>query len=89
VVIAYLIERPYRRIAFDLPLVEQGAFASVGATHFDLTHTSIDGEKRGFRPSQSLAQLKNSIPKLFTRRSRAAEQHHHAPDRRQGEFHAT
>ena len=25
-------------------------FASVGATHFDLTHTDIDGEKRGFRP---------------------------------------
>ena len=40
-------------------------FASVGATHFDLTHTSIDGEKRGFRPSQSLSQLKNSLPKLF------------------------
>jgi RepB DNA-primase from phage plasmid len=40
-------------------------FASVGATHFDLTHTNIDGEKRGFRPSQSIAQLKNSLPKLF------------------------
>jgi hypothetical protein len=40
-------------------------FASVGATHFDLTFTGIDGEKRGFRPSQSLAQLKNSMPKLF------------------------
>jgi hypothetical protein len=40
-------------------------FASVGATHFDLTHINIDGEKRGFRPSQSLAQLKNSLPKLF------------------------
>jgi hypothetical protein len=40
-------------------------FATVGATHFDLTFTSIDGEKRGFRPSQCLAQLKNSMPKLF------------------------
>ena len=40
-------------------------FASVGATHFDMTFTSIDGEKRGFRSSQSLAQLKNSMPKLF------------------------
>ena len=40
-------------------------FASVGATHFDLTHTNIDGEKRGFRASQSLAQIKNSMPKLF------------------------
>jgi hypothetical protein len=41
------------------------AFASVGATHFDLTHTNIDGEKRGYRPRQTLAQLKNSLPKLF------------------------
>jgi hypothetical protein len=40
-------------------------FARVGATHFDLTHTNIDGEKRGFRPEQSLAQVKNSMPKLF------------------------
>ena len=40
-------------------------FASVGATHFDLTHTNIDGVKRGFRPEQSLAQVKNSMPKLF------------------------
>ena len=40
-------------------------FASVGATHFDLTHTNIDGEKRGYRPSQSLAQIKNSMPRLF------------------------
>jgi hypothetical protein len=40
-------------------------FASVGATHFDLTHIDIDGEKRGFRPTQSLSQLKNSMPKLF------------------------
>jgi hypothetical protein len=40
-------------------------FASVGATHFDLTHINIDGETRGFRPRQSLAQLKNSLPKLF------------------------
>ncbi len=40
-------------------------FASVGATHFDLTHTNIDGEKRGFRPTQSTVQIKNSLPKLF------------------------
>lgn len=40
-------------------------FASVGVTHFDLTHIDIDGEKRGFRPQQSTAQLKNSLPKLF------------------------
>jgi hypothetical protein len=40
-------------------------FASVGATHFDLTHIDIDGEKRGFRPNQSLSQLKKSMPRLF------------------------
>jgi hypothetical protein len=40
-------------------------FASVGATHFDLTHLNIEGEKRGFRPRQSVSQLKNSLPKLF------------------------
>src|ERR1700674_2076434 len=40
-------------------------FASVGATHFDLIHINIDGEKRGFRPRQSLAQLQNSLPRLF------------------------
>jgi len=40
-------------------------FASVGAIHFDLTHLDIEGEKRGFRPQQTLAQVKNSLPKLF------------------------
>lgn len=40
-------------------------FASVGVTHFDLTHIDLDGEKRGFRQKQSIAQLKNSLPKLF------------------------
>jgi hypothetical protein len=40
-------------------------FASVGATHFDMTHIDIDGEKRGFRPKQTIGQLKNSLPKLF------------------------
>jgi len=40
-------------------------FASVGATHFDLTHIDIDGETRGFRREQSVTQVKNSMPKLF------------------------
>jgi hypothetical protein len=40
-------------------------FASVGATHFDVTFLDIDGEKRGFRASQSLRQLKNSLPRLL------------------------
>lgn len=41
------------------------AFVSVGAVHFDLTHTNIEGQKRGFRPHQTVAQLKDSLPKLF------------------------
>jgi hypothetical protein len=41
------------------------AFASVGACSFDLTHINIDGEKRGFRPAQTLGQLKNSMPYLL------------------------
>lgn len=40
-------------------------FASVGAERFDLTHIDIDGAKRGFRPAQTLQQVKNSLPKLF------------------------
>jgi len=40
-------------------------FASVGATHFDLTHLNVDGEHRGCRPTQPLSQIKNSLPKLF------------------------
>jgi hypothetical protein len=40
-------------------------FASVGATHFDVTFLDIDGKKRGFRASQSTRQVKNSLPLLF------------------------
>src|ERR1700730_12445191 len=41
------------------------AFASVGARHFDVTFLDIDGGKRGFRKEQSVAQLRNSLPKLL------------------------
>ena len=41
------------------------AFASVGATHFDVTFLDIEGKKRGFRPLQSARQVKHSLPKLF------------------------
>jgi hypothetical protein len=41
------------------------AFASVGATHFDVTFIDIDGQKRGFRPEQTARQLRNSLPHLF------------------------
>jgi hypothetical protein len=41
------------------------AFASVGATHFDVTFLDIDGAKRGFRLRQSTWQVKHSLPKLL------------------------
>jgi hypothetical protein len=40
-------------------------FASVGAEQFDLTHTNIQEEKRGFRPKQTLAQIRESLPYLI------------------------
>jgi hypothetical protein len=39
-------------------------FASVGADAFDITHTNLHQEKRGFRPAQSLAQARASMPYL-------------------------
>jgi hypothetical protein len=39
-------------------------FASVGVTAFDITHTNIQQEKRGFRPAQTVAQAKGSMPYL-------------------------
>ena len=39
-------------------------FASVGVQFFDITHTNIEGEKRGFRPEQSLATTCTSMPHL-------------------------
>lgn len=41
------------------------AFASVGATHFDVTFLDIEGKKRGFRPNQTTRQVKQSLPLLF------------------------
>ena len=41
-----------------------GVFASVGVRFFDITHTNIEGEKRGFRPKQSPEQARTSIPYL-------------------------
>jgi hypothetical protein len=41
------------------------AFASVGAHRFDVTFLDIDGGKRGFRPEQSVTQLRHSLPKLL------------------------
>jgi hypothetical protein len=39
-------------------------FASIGADAFDITHTNLDEEKRGFRPAQTLAQARASLPYL-------------------------
>ena len=36
-------------------------FASVGADSFDIIHTNEAGEKRGFRPAQSLEQARESM----------------------------
>jgi hypothetical protein len=42
-----------------------GLFASVGATAFDITHTNIDSEKRGFRGNRSVAEVRESMPPLI------------------------
>ena len=39
-------------------------FASIGATHFDITHTHLSGEKRGFRKMRPLAEVRDSMPPL-------------------------
>jgi hypothetical protein len=49
----------------SIPIRMVDTVTSVGAMHFDLTIRNIDGEKRGFRPSQSVAQIKTSLPKSF------------------------
>jgi hypothetical protein len=41
------------------------AFASVGVTQFDIAHTNIDQEKRGYRRAQTLRQAKTSLPYLL------------------------
>jgi RepB DNA-primase from phage plasmid len=40
-------------------------FASVDAMLFELTQINIEGEERRIRPRLSLAQLENSLPRLF------------------------
>jgi len=40
-------------------------FASVGAERFELTHTNLDQEPRGCRHSQSVDQIKTSLPYLI------------------------
>ncbi len=40
-------------------------FASIGATHFDITHISLDGEKRGYRKARALVEVKQSMRYLI------------------------
>jgi hypothetical protein len=40
-------------------------FASVGVEQFDIAHTNIDQEKRGYRRGQTLRQAKTSVPYLL------------------------
>lgn len=58
-------------------------FASVGVQYFDLTHTNIEGEKRGFRPKQTLEQICRSLPYLIDsaprRQNNVIVRPHHAP----------
>jgi hypothetical protein len=39
-------------------------FASIGATHFDITFKHLSGERRGFRCNRDLAEVLQSIPPL-------------------------
>jgi len=51
------METPDPAAALDM----LAAFASVGATHFDLTLTDLAGEKTGFQPNRSVDELRRSI----------------------------
>ena len=72
----------------DAALRMLDTFASVGATHFDLTHTNIDGEKAGIPPEPITIAAEELNAEAVSWRNRTAEQHHHAPDKRQGPFRA-
>lgn len=59
------------------------AFASVGVTQFDIAHTNIDQEKRGYRRGQTLRQTKTSMPYLLDsaprRQNNVILRPHHPP----------
>lgn len=58
-------------------------FASVGVERFDIAHTNIDQEKRGYRKSQTLRQAKTSMPYLLEssprRQNNVIIRPHHPP----------
>ncbi len=59
------------------------AFASVGVTQFDIAHTNIDQEKRGYRRGQTLRQAQTSMPYLLDsaprRQNNVILRPHHPP----------
>jgi len=56
-------------------------FGSLGVSTFDLTHTDIDGQKRGFRPAQKREHLRGCLPDLL---AAAAQRQHNVIVRPQG-----
>jgi RepB DNA-primase from phage plasmid len=59
------------------------AFASVGVQQFDIAHTNIDQEKRGYRRPQTLRQTQTSVPYLLEsaprRQNNVILRPHHPP----------
>jgi hypothetical protein len=59
------------------------AFASVGVREFDIAHTNIDQEKRGYRRGQTLRQAQTSMPYLLDsaprRQNNVILRPHHPP----------
>jgi hypothetical protein len=41
-------------------------FGAIGATHFDITHIHLCGEKRGFRRNRSITEVRRLMPHLVT-----------------------
>ena len=66
-----MMENDTRETAIAEALAMLGAFASVGATVFDLTLTNIKEDERGrqevrgYEENQSLAQLRRAMPRLI------------------------
>ncbi len=58
-------------------------FASVGVTQFDIAHTNIDQEKRGYRRAQTVRQAQTSLPYLLDsaprRQNNVILRPHHPP----------
>jgi hypothetical protein len=59
------------------------AFASIGVQQFDIAHTNIDQEKRGYRRAQTFRQTQTSLPYLLDsaprRQNNVILRPHHPP----------